>query len=222
MQKKSFSIAEKAFLASGSATMAFLNPWRGDMIAVLSEVTGEVALKNMRTQMMHTDEGRQILIDKPRFNSKTIDLNHILKTFPSQTLGFSYAKFMADRGFDPDSRLPVKFVEDDELAYVLQRYREMHDLWHVLLGLETNVEGELAQKIFEFLQTGLPMCAISSIFGPLRLSFSQQVRMATVYLPWALDCHASSKFLMGVRMENYLERDLNDVRNSLRIKPFRQ
>lgn len=49
------------------------------------------------------------------------------------------------------------------------RYREVHDLWHVLSGLPPTVEGELALKWFELVQTGLPVCALGAVFGPLAL-----------------------------------------------------
>ena len=42
----------------------------------------------------------------------------------------------------PDSRDSVKFVDDVELAYVIQRYREIHDLIHTILGMPTNMLGE--------------------------------------------------------------------------------
>lgn len=42
----------------------------------------------------------------------------------------------------PDTRMPPKFVDDEELAYVIQRYREVHDLMHTLLGMPTNMLGE--------------------------------------------------------------------------------
>lgn len=42
----------------------------------------------------------------------------------------------------PDTRMPPKFIDDEELAYVIQRYREVHDLMHTLLGMPTNMLGE--------------------------------------------------------------------------------
>lgn len=41
----------------------------------------------------------------------------------------------------PDSRSQVQFVDDVELAYVVQRYREVHDLVHAVLGMPTNMLG---------------------------------------------------------------------------------
>lgn len=43
--------------------------------------------------------------------------------------------------------MPAKFVDDEELAYVIQRYREVHDLMHTLLGMPTNMLGELPRSV---------------------------------------------------------------------------
>lgn len=39
----------------------------------------------------------------------------------------------------PDTRAPTQFVDDEELAYVIQRYREVHDMLHTLLGMPTTI-----------------------------------------------------------------------------------
>lgn len=59
----------------------------------------------------------------------------------------------------------MRFVDDVQLAYVAQRAREVHDLWHVLFGCHTTVLGELALKALEFVQVQIqwlchgPSCA---------------------------------------------------------------
>lgn len=68
------------------------------------------------------------------------------------TFGRAYADFMGSRGFEADQRPPTRFVDDAELAYVATRYREVHDLWHVLFRCPTTVSGELALKAVEFFQ----------------------------------------------------------------------
>lgn len=70
-------------------------------------------------------------------------------TFPQNSLILSFC-FVFTRGFPfllcqhvtPDSRADVKYVDNEELAYVMQRYREVHDLLHTLLGMPTNMLGE--------------------------------------------------------------------------------
>lgn len=73
------------------------------------------------------------------------------------------------QGFSPDARLPIHFVDDPELKYVMLRYRQVHDLFHSILGMPPHMLGEVAVKWVEALQTGLPMCALGALFGPLRL-----------------------------------------------------
>lgn len=64
----------------------------------------------------------------------------------------------------------MKFVDDPELAFVMQRYRELHDFWHVIFGLPPTVFGEICLKYVELVQTGLPVTALSGFVGPLRLT----------------------------------------------------
>ena len=74
----------------------------------------------------------------------------LIDTFPQNTpfLSFSFVctltfTFLLCQHVTPDSRADVKFVDDEELAFVMQRYREVHDLLHTLLGMPTNMLGEL-------------------------------------------------------------------------------
>jgi ubiquinone biosynthesis protein Coq4 len=40
-------------------------------------------------------------------------------------------------------------MEDPQLAYVMTRYRETHDLVHTVLGMPTNMLGELTENNFK-------------------------------------------------------------------------
>jgi len=51
----------------------------------------------------------------------------------------------------------------------MQRYREIHDLIHTVLGMPTNMLGEIVVKWVEAIQLGLPMCGLGALFGPVRL-----------------------------------------------------
>lgn len=103
-------------------------------------------------------------------------------------------------------------MDDEDLAYVMTRYREVHDFWHVLSGLHTDVLQEIALKMLELLQTGLPVAALSSVFGPLKLSLPQHRLLWTVYVPWVIQTHRRAPFLMNIYYEHHLERPLLEVR----------
>lgn len=86
---------QRLLLTAGSSIAALLNPRRHDMIACLGETTGEEALQNVLRVMQESEEGRQILSEKPRINTKTVNLND-LKNMPVDSFGFHYHKFLED------------------------------------------------------------------------------------------------------------------------------
>lgn len=125
------------------------------------------------------------------------------------------------------------------LCAVHNRYREVHDLWHVLSGLPPTVEGELALKWFELVQTGLPVCALGAVFGPLALSRYEPIpsrpiatangrgagsigkegsreMLAKKYVPWALRAgRRVRKPLICVWYEKRWEQPLEAIRSEL-------
>ncbi|CAG8627414.1 28884_t:CDS:2, partial [Racocetra persica] len=207
---------QKSLLAVSSAFAAFLDPSRGDMIATLAETTSSMFLSKLRDEMLRDSKGRQILRERPIVNSKTIDLLYLRK-LPEGTFGKEYTNFLNREMVTPDTREKVKYIEDEELAYVMQRYRECHDFFHTLTSLPVSVEGELALKWFEFAQTKLPMTLISSVVGPLRLSNSERTRLFEKYVPWAVQCGSQSKLLMNVYFEECWNKDIVEMRKELGI-----
>ncbi|XP_042230899.1 ubiquinone biosynthesis protein COQ4 homolog, mitochondrial-like isoform X2 [Homarus americanus] len=209
---------QKSILSLGAAAAAILDPRRHDMVAVLGETTGYRALSRIYSEMIQDEEGQQIILDKPRINSSTVDLTYLSK-LPEGTLGHYYVKFLDDNKVTPDSRLPVQFVDDPELAYVMQRYREGHDLFHTIFGMPTNMLGEVAVKWIEAIQTGLPMCYGAAVFGPLRFRPKQRQKYLQVYLPWALRVGKSAKLVMNIYFEKRWEQPMCELRDELCIEP---
>lgn len=111
----------------------------------------------------------------------------------------------------------VRFIDDPELAYIMQRYRECHDFYHVLLGFPVSVSAELVVKWFELANMGLPVAFLSSVFGPLRLKSDRRRRLVSTYLPWALRSGANAKPLIGVRWEERWTMQIADLRKELGV-----
>ncbi|KAK3088177.1 hypothetical protein FSP39_015709 [Pinctada imbricata] len=199
--------------------MALLDPSRDDMIATLGETTGYRALKWMKEKMEQDEVGRQILQEQPLINTQTLDVDK-LGELPEGTFGKQYWKFLSKNGFSPDARLPVHFVDDPDLYYVMLRYRQVHDLFHSVLGMPPHMLGEVAVKWVEALQTGLPMCALGAFFGPLRLGPRHSQKYVSTYLPWAIRNGRNARFLMAVYWEKHWEDDLHQLRKNLNIEPL--
>jgi hypothetical protein len=77
-----------------------------------------------------------------------------IQLFISTSLRTSNPAYPYFQKVTPDSRLPVQFVDDIELAYVIQRYREVHDLFHTVLGMPTNMLGNYHFKINVIIRLG--------------------------------------------------------------------
>ncbi|XP_026725885.1 ubiquinone biosynthesis protein COQ4 homolog, mitochondrial [Trichoplusia ni] len=207
---------QKTLLTCGSAAIALLNPHRGDMIACLGEVTGESAIKYMKSKMIETQEGADILREKPRINTSTVCFK-TLSQMPENTLGRVYADFMKENNITADSRLPVQFIEDPELAYVMQRYREVHDLVHATLFMSTNMLGEVTVKWVEGIQTRLPMCISGGIWGAGRLKPKHREMYLKYYLPWAITTGNNAKFMQGIYYEKRWDQDIDDFHKEMNI-----
>ncbi|XP_031505574.1 ubiquinone biosynthesis protein COQ4 homolog, mitochondrial [Nymphaea colorata] len=207
---------QQAAVAVGSAVGALLNPRRADLIASLGETTGKPAFEKILERMKRSPEGREVLADRPRVLYENVAHAWDL---PPNTFGAAYANFMGKRNFSPDDRPPVRFMETEELAYVATRAREVHDFWHVLFKLHTNLIGETALKVVEFEQMYVPMCALSVIGGSMRFSEKQRHLFFSHYLSWALRAGIHCTDLMCIYYEKHFHEDLEGVRRKWGIIP---
>jgi ubiquinone biosynthesis protein COQ4 len=140
-----------------------------------------------------------------------------LRSLPENTVGRTYADWLDREGVSPDTRDTVKYIDDEECAYVMQRYRESHDFYHALTGLPIFREGEVALKAFEFANTLLPMTGLS-MFAVTTLKPAERKRFFEIYLPWALKNGLQAKEVINVYWEEQLERDVDELRNELGIQ----
>lgn len=208
---------QRILLQVGSSIASLVNPHRHDMIACLGETSGVDALRTILQTMKESTEGMEILSERPRINSRVIDLE-ALGRLPNDTFGYAYKKFLDDNNVTPDSRMEVKFLNDDELIYTMTRYRECHDLVHTILALPTHMLGEVTVKWIEALNIGLPMCYGGAIFGALRLRPKQRQLYRDQYLPWALRVTKTMKPLMNVYWEKRWEQNIDELRAELGIE----
>lgn len=207
---------QKLYIAGFSAATAFRDPERGDMVAALGETTGTRALQRLRRAMSADPVGRELLAAKPDIKEDSTRPDR-LRRLPEGTFGREYARFLDHHGYSPDERAAVRFVDDAELAFVMQRYRQVHDFWHVLCGLPPTVLGELALKWFEMVQTRLPIAAFSGVVGPLSLSAQERKLLKEQYIPWAVRAAVKARPLMCVWYERSFEEPLELMRKRLQI-----
>ena len=166
--------------------------------------------------MLSDPTGRRILRDRPRITSQTLSIPH-LRSLPANSVGRTYVEWLNCEGVSPDTRNSVQYIDDEECAYVMQRYRECHDFYHAVTGLPVFIEGEAALKAFEFLNTLIPMTGLS-LLAVIRLKPAERERFWNIHLPWAVRSGLASKELINVYWEEVLERDVDGLREELGIE----
>ncbi|PVD22224.1 hypothetical protein C0Q70_18030 [Pomacea canaliculata] len=82
-----------------------------------------------------------------------------------------------------------------------------------------NMLGEVTVKWVEAIQTGLPLCTLAALFGPLRLGPKHQQKYLNTYLSWSIRCAKNAKFLMNVYFEKHWEQEISDLRRDLNVEP---
>ena len=208
---------ERGALAIGSAFGSLMNPYRHDLIASLGEATAKpYFISRLHRAMLSNPTGRRILRERPRISSKNMKLE-VLRQMPENSVGRVYAAWLDREGVTPDTRDPVRYIDDPEEAYVMQRYRETHDFTHAITGLPVIIEGELAVKAFEFANTLLPMTALSLV-AVVRLKPIERKRFFDIYLPWAVRNGIKAEEVINVYWEEELETDADELRQRLGIE----
>lgn len=166
--------------------------------------------------MLAHPTGRRILRQRPRISSRTLSVEK-LRALPENTVGRAYVGWLDREGVSPDTRSAVRYIDDEECAYVMQRYRECHDFYHALTGLPVFREGEVALKAFEFANTVIPMTGLSMLaVGTMKPK--ERERFWSIYLPWAVKNGLRGGDIINVFWEEQLERDVDDLRQELGIE----
>lgn len=204
-------------LGAGSALVCFFNPRRADLIAACGEATAvPYFIYRLRDAMLRDATGRRILRERPRITSKSLDLAQ-LRRLRDGSVGREYVRWLDRERVSPDTRSAVRYIDDPECAYVMQRYRECHDFYHALTGLPVVREGEVALKAFEFANTLIPMTGLS-MFSVLTLKPRERRRMWATYFPWAVRNGLGAKEVINVYWEEELETDVDTLRSRLGIE----
>ena len=144
------------------------DPRKTDQVLVFTTYANAGSLARRIDRFYDDPRGRALFDARRAIDSHTIDLA-ALRALPAGTLGRAYADFMTSHGLTPDVfDGPPADVADPRAAYIMQRMRQTHDLWHVATNAETDPAGEIALQAFTFAQVGAPSSAILAAMGTLK------------------------------------------------------
>jgi ubiquinone biosynthesis protein COQ4 len=195
------------------------------VFTIISALSGDT-LERTYQAFRRTPYGQRLLRERPSLAARLADEKWLL-SMPEGSLGREYLKFMTrsritsdglmaaqEAQVDPNAALEV----DDARAYVADRLRDMHDLWHVLTDYGADDTGEIANLWFSVGQFGNPGMAFIAFFGMIGGS-------PGILLEWPRYCYRAyvrgrrAVRLVSEPIEEMLDLPIDDVRRRLRISP---
>lgn len=141
-----------------------------------------------------------------------------LSELPTNTFGRHYASWMIEQKLTP-------FVISDDLADIADRntlamrYAITHDMIHVLTGFDTSYAGEIGVLSFAVAQNYSPQfksgLKIASLLYPLlSLGSFKSIKQAKMD---GAELGRRAQFLLGERLEEHFEDDLEALRRNLNL-----
>jgi ubiquinone biosynthesis protein COQ4 len=190
-----------------------LNPDDTQQVFYLAYSVDHETLPLLVERVRSHPTGRELMAERPCIDSKHIDFA-ALRALPDTTLGGTYARMLQQKKLDPDLFQRPPGLPDAE-AYVAQRARQTHDLWHVLTGLNTDIPGEIALQAFTYQQLHQNFSRLIVTFGQLlfRAKFPHMRKL----VERARLAGAGTPFLLAVHWEELWAEPLAEVRKRLRL-----
>ena len=153
-------------------------------------------------------------------DAKKVDLNK-MKEMKDGTLGREYVRFLEKYKLKHYYMKQFGTMKDNPLNYFIMRYFEIHDFTHVLLGYNPSAHEEVAINAF---------CVAQGFILPARyfLVLGQGFKLLTQYynemehyfdlISEAYQRGKQAEILLGIKIEDYLEHDLEYLRKKWNIQ----
>src|SRR6478609_3467120 len=134
----------------------------------VEEITGRPRFRAIQAEMERTPEGQRLLRERPELSSEHVDYA-ALRALPATTFGGAYVLHLDLNGITADYQAAAtRHVDDPDMAYLMRRFRQTHDVWHALLGIGITGHEEVLIHWFSFGQLRLPVSALIMVFGTMK------------------------------------------------------
>jgi ubiquinone biosynthesis protein COQ4 len=187
----------------------------------VEEITGRPRYRRVLAELRSSPEGRRLLAERPELSSDRVDYD-ALRALPATTLGGAYARHLDGNGITADYQAAAtRHVDDPDLAYLMRRFRQTHDVWHALLGLGITGHEEVVIHWFSYGQLRLPVSAMIMVFGTLKHLVAER-RWGTLRHSAGEAYRAGREAapLLGVIWEDMWSRPIEHVRAAYGIRPL--
>jgi ubiquinone biosynthesis protein COQ4 len=187
----------------------------------VEEITGRPRYREMLRELERTAEGRLLMAERPELSSDHVDYD-ALRALPESTLGGAYARHLDRNRITADYQAAMtRHVDDPQMAYLMRRFRQTHDVWHTLLGLGITGHEEVIIHWFSYGQLRLPVSMLVMAFGTMKHVVLERRWGALRHS--AMDAYRAGRDaarLLPVRWEDHWTDELDDVRARYRVEPL--
>jgi ubiquinone biosynthesis protein COQ4 len=187
----------------------------------ISEALSKQRSPQLLARIRRSRHGRSLLRGRPEFRPESCDLHELLR-LPHGVFGHELARWMIDSGLEPASVGFAPSTDSSDQDYLARRLIEVHDLWHVLTGYNSDLAGEFGVLAFTLGQGHLrgvgPVLARWLRLAQGRHRAHRNVPLAR-YLWRAYRCGRRARFLAPLALEDYFGLPIDSVRQRLRIEP---
>jgi ubiquinone biosynthesis protein COQ4 len=193
---------------------------RTEQIHVVEETTGRTRMAAALEEIRRSPEGRALLARRPELSKRHVDYD-ALRRLPPSTLGGAYIRHLDDNGLSAETQATdTRYVDDPDVAYLLRRFRQTHDVWHPLTGLGTQPYEEVIIHAFSYGQLELPVSALIVSLGGIKHGLlERRWKMLTHTMVDAFRKGRAAAPLLGVVWEDQWGDPIAEVRRRYRIDP---
>lgn len=188
-----------------------------ELVGALTEGLMETPSYALAAEHLRRDPACAALIDE-RWIPGEQNLEQ-LALLPEGSLGQAYAVEMVRLGYDPS--LHAGMEPSSDARYVELRLSQTHDLWHVITGFDTSVNGEIGLQAFHLTQFPYPLASVLTAEALLSTTIFEADRLPALVqaIHTGLQMGRRARPLFAQRWEEGWEKPLAQWRQELNLLP---
>lgn len=211
----------EAYLVGRAVVRVLGDSGRTEEIHRVEEITGRPAYRRLLRELRGSADGQRVLRERPELSRELVDYD-ALRRLPATELGGAYVRHLDGNGITADYQAArTRHVEDEDMAYLMRRFRQTHDVWHALLGLGIAGHEEVVIHAFSFGQLRLPVSAMVVFFGSIKhIVLERRWGALRHSLQEAYDVGREAAPLLAVIWEDHWRDPIDDVRVRYAVRPL--
>jgi ubiquinone biosynthesis protein COQ4 len=211
----------EVYLVARATALVMADSERTDEIHRVEELTGRARYRAYLAERARDPATAELLRLKPELSAAQVDFE-ALRALPTGTLGNVYIRHLDDNGLSADSQATsTRHIDDEDMAYLMRRFRQTHDVWHALTNLGTAGHEEVIIHAFSWGQLRLPVSAMVVLFGSLKhIVLEGRWRALRHDLRDAYASGRDAAPLLSVHWESMWDEPIDSVRARYGIRPL--